>query len=99
MLIIEALSALQFLKKELINLSDLGEILGLGRAAMSGRVQRKSVLKAEEISKIEQFYNVDLVSFVEKMKEINKTTNDVSKEELKGIIMEVLKDAQNKGMI
>ena len=92
MLIIEALGALQFLKKELISLSDLSNILGLGRAAMSGRVQRKSVLKPEEIAKIEQFYNVDLVGFIERIKasETSAAQSPQDKKELAKLIKETV---------
>lgn len=66
MLVIEALGALQFLKKELISLSDIGQVLGIGRAAMSAKVQRKSELKPDEIKQLEVYFNVDIEDFVRK---------------------------------
>lgn len=91
MLIIEALGALQYLKKELISLSDLGQILGIGRAAMSARIQRKNVLKIEEINKLNNYYNVNLAAFVKnnepkeqtKEEEMKKWFNEMVREEFK----------------
>lgn len=89
MLIIEALGALQFLKKELISLSDLGQVLGLGRAAMSGRCQRNSELKPEEIQKLEAHFGVSLSDFcAQPSKQDKKELAELIKETLIEMILE-----------
>ena len=88
MLIIEALGALQFLKKELISLADLSAILGIGRAAISARVQRKSLLKPDEIEKINNYYDVDLNAFVEK--NAQQSPSAIDKDEVIKIVEDYL---------
>lgn len=90
MLIIEALGALQFLKKELISLSDLGQILGIGRAAMSAKVQRKSELKPEEIKQLEVYFGVDIEDFVRKNTAPENISSDI-KDEIVKTVEEYLK--------
>ena len=85
MLIIEALSALQFLKKELISLSDLAQVLGIGRAAISARVQRKNVLKPEEIKQLEVHFNVDIEDFVRKNTAPENISSDFKDEIIKTV--------------
>lgn len=88
MLIIQALGALQFLKKELITLAELGEVIGIGRAAMSARVQRKSLLKPDEIEKINNYYDVDLNAFVEK--NAPQSPSAINKDEVIKVVEEYL---------
>ena len=89
MLIIEALGALQFLKKELISLSDLALILGVGRAAMSARVQRQNELKPEEIQKLETHFGVSLSDFcAQPSKQDKKELAELIKETLIEMILE-----------
>lgn len=90
MLVIEVLGALQFLKKELISLSDLGQILGIGRAAMSAKVQRKSELKPEEIKQLEVYFGVDIEDFVRKNTAPENISSDI-KDEIVKTVEEYLK--------
>ena len=85
MLIIEALGALQFLKKELINLSDIGNALGIGRAAMSGRLQRKSELKPDEIKQLEVYFGVDIEDFVRRNSAPENISSDIKDEIIKTV--------------
>ena len=85
MLIIEALGALQFLKKELISLSDLAQVLGIGRAAISARVQRKNVLKPEEIKQLEIYFGVDIEDFVRKNTARENISSDFKDEIIKTV--------------
>ena len=85
MLVIEVLGALQFLKKELISLSDLGQILGIGRAAMSAKVQRKSELKPEEIKQLEVYFGVDIEDFVRKNTAPENVSSDIKDEIIKTV--------------
>ena len=85
MLVIEVLGALQFLKKELISLSDLGQILGIGRAAMSAKVQRKSELKPEEIKQLEVYFGVDIEDFVRKNTAPENISSDIKDEIIKTV--------------
>lgn len=85
MLVIEVLGALQFLKKELISLSDLGQILGIGRAAMSAKVQRKSELKPEEIKQLEVYFGVDIEDFVRKNSAPENVSSDIKDEIIKTV--------------
>lgn len=94
MLIIEALGALQFLKKELISLADLSAILGIGRAAISARVQRKSLLKPDEIEKINNYYDVDLNAFVEK--NTQQSPSAIDKDEVIKIVEDYLTKRNNE---
>lgn len=94
MLIIEALGALQFLKKELISLADLSAILGIGRAAISARVQRKSLLKPDEIEKINNYYDVDLNAFVEK--NAQQSPSAIDKDEVIKIVEDYLTKRSNE---
>lgn len=88
MLVIEALGALQFLKKELISLTDLAQVLCIGKAAMSARVQRKNELKPDEIEKINNYYDVDLNAFVEK--NAQQTPSAIDKDEVIKIVEDYL---------
>lgn len=90
MLVIEALGALQFLKKELISLSDIGQVLGIGRAAMSAKVQRKSELKPDEIKQLEVYFNVDIEDFVRKNTAPENISSDI-KDEIVKTVEEYLK--------
>ena len=91
MRIIEALGALQFLKKKLINFADLGEALGVSRAAISNRHQNSikgyDDLKKDEIEKLENYFDVSLDDFKEKEtnkeEEMKKWFNDMIREEFK----------------
>ena len=85
MLVIEVLGALQFLKKELISLSDLGQILGIGRAAMSAKVQRKSELKPDEIKQLEVYFGVDIEDFVRKNSAPENVSSDFKDEIIKTV--------------
>lgn len=90
MRIIEVLGALQFLKKELISLSDIGQVLGIGRAAMSAKVQRKSELKPDEIKQLEVYFNVDIEDFVRKNTAPENISSDI-KDEIVKTVEEYLK--------
>lgn len=91
MRIIEALGALQFLKKELLNFADIGTALGVSRAAISNRHQNSikgyDVLKKDEIEKLENYFDVSLDGFKEKEttkeEEMKKWFNDMLREEFK----------------
>ncbi len=56
----ELLDALQNLIGFKPSQKDLGKILNLGQTAISGRAQRNSVFKEEEIVKIESFYAIEI---------------------------------------
>lgn len=92
MLVIEALGALQFLKKELISLSDLAQVLGIGKAAMSARVQRKITLKDDEINKLNNYYDVDLLVFAEN----NETKNNIKEEQMKKWFNDMIREEFKK---
>ena len=94
MRIIEALGALQFLKKELLTFTDIATALGVGRGAISNRHQRADkvydVLKPVEIEKIEHYFNVSLEKF-------KTPETDISKEKLKDIVRQILKEESING--
>lgn len=91
MRIIEALGALQFLKKELLTFTDIATALGVGRGAISNRHQRADkgydVLKPAEIEKLENYFDVSLDNFT---KIINAPQSPQDKAELAETVKKVL---------
>lgn len=61
MLIDEKIDDLQNLTNSKISLSQIGEILGVSRAAISKRAKLGSDIGVSELRKIEQFYKVELL--------------------------------------
>lgn len=98
MLIIEALGALQFLKKELITFSDIADALGVSRGAVSNRYQkvngRSNLLKPDEIEKINNYYDVDLNAFVEK--NAQQSPSAIDKDEVIKIVEDYLTKRSNE---
>ena len=98
MRIIEVLGALQFLKKKLINFADLGEALGVSRAAISNRHQNSNKgydeLKPDEIKQLEVYFDVDIEEFVRKntIPETNAQPSKQDKKELAKLIKETVTD-------
>lgn len=59
------LTRLTFLtKRNNLSNSEIGKIINVERQAMSGRADRNSKFKPDEIEKIEKYYDVDLNSIV-----------------------------------
>ena len=74
--IIELQSTLQNLKKKKITFVEIGEALGTGRANISKRANTNSHLKADEIEKIESYFEVKLTD-LENMETMSN--NDIIK--------------------
>ena len=89
MRIIEVLGALQFLKKKLINFADLGEALGVSRAAISNRHQNSNKgydeLKPDEIKQLEVYFGVDIEDFVRKNSAPENVSPDFKDEIIKTV--------------
>lgn len=89
MRIIEVLGALQFLKKKLFNFADLGEALGVSRAAISNRHQNANKgydeLKPDEIKQLEVYFNVDIEEFVRKNTAPENISSDIKDEIIKTV--------------
>jgi len=73
--IIDLQSSLQKLTNKKISFNDIGVALGTSRANISNRAKRGSLLKLEEVNKIEKYFNVNLP--VEKL--TKELTSDIIK--------------------
>ena len=58
--IIELQGRLILLTKSNISFTDIGKILDIGRAGMSGRADRRTEMSKEELEKVEKHYGVKL---------------------------------------
>ncbi len=75
--IIEIQSALQTLTKNKISYTDIGRVLGTGRANISARAKNNSKVTDKEIKLLEQAYNVDLMDVIKgQLKEIHEAVKE-----------------------
>lgn len=58
--IIELQGRLILLTKSNISFTDIGKVLNIGRASVSGRAERRTDLSKEELEKIEKHYKINL---------------------------------------
>ena len=82
-------------KRNNISNAELGKIIGVERQAMSGRAERNSSFKAQEIEKLEKHFNIKLLS-ANILDNSLERQNDVKTDEKSTGFAKRLKELQKK---